>query len=130
MNINPGGPNSGGGFGFRPGGFLVQHGGHAHPNALAWATFALVLLLVLTVGALLVARFARRGRRHGGPGRGPRQFAFGGDGGGPGRSPDPVDVLRWRYARGELSRDAFLAGVADLTAPGATPPPPPPAPAV
>ena len=129
MNINPGGPNSGGGFGFRPGGFLVQHGGHAHPNALAWATFALVLLLVLTVGALIVARFARRGRRHGGPGPGfgPRKFAFGG---GPGHRPDPVYVLRWRYARGELSRDAFLEGVADLTAPGAAPPPPPPAPTV
>jgi hypothetical protein len=123
MNINPGGPNSRGGFGFRPGGMLIQHGGH--PNALAWATFALVLLLVLTVGALIVARFARRGRRHGGPGPG-RQFAFGG---GPGHRPDPLDVLRWRYARGELGRDAFLEGVADLTAPGAAPPPPPPAPA-
>jgi hypothetical protein len=127
MNINPGGPNSGGGFGFRPGGSFFVHAGHTHPNALAWATFALVLLLVLTVGALIVARFARRGRhRHGGPGRGPRQFAFGG---GPGRRPEPLDVLRWRYARGELSRDAFLEGVADLTAPGAAPPPPPPAPA-
>jgi hypothetical protein len=114
MNVNPA-PNSRGGFGFRPGGFLVQHGGHAHPNALAWATFALVLLLVLTVGALIVARFARRGRPGlGRPGRG-----------GPGRRPDPLDVLRWRYARGELSRDAFLAGMADLTAPGAVPPPPP-----
>jgi uncharacterized membrane protein len=124
MNINPGGPNSGGGFGFRPGGMLLVHGGQAHPSALAWVTFALVLLLVLTVGAMIVARFARRGRhQHGGP----RQFAFGG---GPGRRPDPLDVLRWRYARGELTRDAFLEGVADLTAPGAVPPPPPPAPAV
>ena len=122
MNTNPIGPR--GGFGFRPGTLYVQHSGH--PNALAWATFALVLLLVLTVGAMLVARLAsRREHRGHGPGRGPRHFAFAG---GPGRRPDPLDVLRWRYARGEIGRDEFLQGTSDLTARGEAPPPPPPDP--
>jgi hypothetical protein len=110
-----------GGFGFAP---MTLHYQQDRPNALAWATFALVLLLVLTVGAMLVARLARRrGRRWHGHGPGPRHFAFAGAG----PRHDPLDVLRWRYARGELGRDEFLQGVSDLTAQGAPPPPPPPA---
>lgn len=111
-----------GGFGFAP---MTLHYQQDRPNALAWATFALVLLLVLTVGAMLVARLAgRRGRRWHGHGHGPgrRHFAFAGAG----PRHDPLDVLRWRYARGELGRDEFLQGVSDLTAQGAPPPPPPP----
>ena len=49
-----------GGFGFAP---MTLHYQQDRPNALAWATFALVLLLVLTVGAMLVARLAGRRRR-------------------------------------------------------------------
>ena len=105
-----------GGFGFAP---MALHYQQDRPNALAWATFALVLLLVLTVGAMLVARFAGR-RRWRGHGPAHRHFAFAGTG--PGH--DPLDVLRWRYARGELGRDEFLQGMGDLTGPGAPPPPP------
>ena len=111
------------GFGFGP--VLVQHQQN-HPDALAWATFALVLLLVLTVGAMIVARFAaRRSRRWPGPGRGRRHFAFAGAG----PRHDPLDVLRWRYARGEIGRDEFLQGTSDLAARGEAPPPPEPPPA-
>jgi uncharacterized membrane protein len=90
-----------------------HHGGGDH-LALAWATFALVLLLVLTVGALLVARGAV-----GRAGRWQRRMAFAGPGlHGP---PDPLEVLRIRYARGEITRDEFLQGTSDL----ATQAPPP-----
>ncbi len=118
MNTTPMWPNRGGGFGFAP--LVLQH--HDRPNALAWATFALVLLLVLTVGAMIVARFAaRRSRRWHGPGPGRGHFAFAGAG----PRHDPLDVLRWRYARGEIGRDEFLQGTSDLTARGEAPPPPP-----
>jgi uncharacterized membrane protein len=103
MNTYP--PLQGRGFGFRPTPDAYYYG-HGTP-ALAWATFALVVLLVLTVGALLIARFAGgRGRRqlgrkmmmrHGGP-------------------PDPLEVLRMRFASGQIGRDEFLQASSDLTA--------------
>ena len=96
-------------------GFVELHQGG--PDALAWATFALVLLLVLTVGALLVARLARR-RPHRWPGPGPFP-------GPPRRGGDPLDLLRWRYARGEISRDEFVQGTSDLAAAAPTAEPPP-----
>lgn len=104
MNTYP--PLQGRGFGFRPmpDGYYYYH--HGTPP-LAWATFALVLLLVLTVGAMLVARFAGgRGRRHYGPKMMMRH-------GGP---PEPLDVLRMRFASGQISRDEFLQATGDLTA--------------
>lgn len=131
--------NPGSGFGIAPaprrgGGFgqtaLFVH--HAGPDALAWATFALLLLLVLTVYALVIARFARRSQRRrgfGGPGHG-RRFGFAGPGPGmgPGRgmgpAPDALEVLRWRYARGEIGRDEFLLATSDLTAHSEPAPPP------
>jgi hypothetical protein len=121
MNTTPFGQPRG--FGFGP--VLVQHQNN-HPNALAWATFALVLLLVLTVGAMIVARFAaRRSRRWHGPWPGRGHFAFAGAG----PRHDALDVLRWRYARGEIGRDEFLQGTSDLTARGEAAPPPPEPPA-
>jgi len=115
MNTTPFGRPRG--FGFGP--VLVQHQ-HDHPDALAWATFALVLLLVLTVGAMIVARFAaRRSHRWYGHEPGRRHFAFAAAG----PRHDPLDVLRWRYARGEIGRDEFLQGTSDLTARGEGPPP-------
>jgi hypothetical protein len=103
MNTYP--PLQGRGFGFRPmpDGYYYAHG----TSALAWATFALVLLLVLVVGAMIVARFAGgRGRRH----LGPRMMMHHG---GP---PDPLEVLRMRFASGQIGRDEFLQATSDLTA--------------
>ncbi|HEY5059821.1 MAG TPA: hypothetical protein VII51_12495 [Gaiellaceae bacterium] len=123
--MNPTGfpPHRGGGFGPST---LTFH--QAHPGALAWATFALVLLLVLTVFALLVARLARRSHRrgwgHGSPGR--RHFMVAGPGPEPGPGmDDPLGTLRWRYARGEIGRDEFLLATSDLTTHGEPAPPPP-----
>jgi hypothetical protein len=130
--MNPGtgfgiAPRRGGGFGQTA---LFVH--HTGPDALAWATFALVLLLVLTVFALVIARSQRR-RGFGGPGHRRRRFAFAGPGGpgmGPGRGmgpgAEPLEVLRWRYARGEIGRDEFLLATSDLTAHSEPAPPPPP----
>jgi len=94
---------------FHRGGFdagpMYAHNG---PHALAWATFALVLLLVLSFFALLIARTAAR-RSH----RWHRKMVFaGGPGGG---HHDPLELLRMRYAGGEIDRDAFLQGTSDLT---------------
>jgi uncharacterized membrane protein len=77
----------------------THHGG---PPALAWATFALVLLLALAFFATAVSQLSARR---------PRRFAFAG----PGRTPDPLAVLQARYARGEIGRDEYLQAVADLT---------------
>jgi uncharacterized membrane protein len=76
---------------------------HGAPSALAWATFALVLLLALAFFAAAVSQLAARR---------PRRFAFAGHG----RRPDPLEVLRIRYARGEISRDEYLQASSDLTA--------------
>lgn len=123
MNDYP--PWQRGGGDFAP--MYLQHHDGAHP--LEWAIFALLVLLVLMVGSFLLMRLAG-GRPHRW-GRGPRGMAFAGPGRfgpgrfGPGRMPDPLELLRLRYARGELSRDEFLQATGDLTAPGPTPEPPP-----
>ena len=104
--MNPNGPFQGRGFGFVPAHGYYQGG----TPTLAWVTFALVLLLVLTVFALLVARFARAGRNFGGP----RMRMRG--------RPDPLDIVRMRFASGQISREEYLQATADLT------PPQPPAP--
>jgi uncharacterized membrane protein len=119
MNTNP--PFRGRGFGYGPGPFSVHE--HAANAGLAWATFALVLLIALTLGAVLVARFSgggRRHRRHFGP---PMMRMRGG-----GR-PDPLEILRMRFASGQITRDEFLQATSDLTATDTTvEQPPPPAP--
>lgn len=117
MNTYP--PLRGRGFGYGPGSFTVHE--HAANAGLAWATFALVLLLVLTLGALLVARFARGGPRH--PRHfGPPMMRMGGGG-----RPDPLEILRMRFASGQITRDEYLQATSDLTATATTveqPPPP------
>lgn len=108
------------GFGYGPGQFGVHE--HMANSSLAWATFALVLLLVLTVGALLVARFSRGGRRHRGHYGPPMMRMRGGAG-----RPDPLEILRLRFAGGQMTRDEFLQATSDLTATATTveqPPPP------
>ena len=68
---------------------------------LQWATFALVLLIALTLGALIVARLAGGGRHR-------RRFAMHRHG------VDPLDVLRVRFASGQITRDEFLQATHDL----------------
>jgi hypothetical protein len=92
----------------RGGTFLYHHGG---PNALAWTIFALQLLLLLGLGALLVSALAGPrlrpwARAVPDPSRPP-------GGPQPGR-PDPLEVVRMRYARGELARDYYLLATLDL----------------
>jgi len=103
MNDNQPFPFRGRGFDIGP---IYLHHGPGN-SSLAWATFALVLLLVLTIFALIVARTAAR-RSHGWQ----RKMVFAG----PGGHHDPLELLRMRYARGEIDRDAFLQGTSDLTA--------------
>ena len=104
MNSNPPFRNRGGTF-FDP---AYHHGG---PSALAWTIFALQLLLVLGLGALLVSALAGpRVRPWARPFPGPSRPPSGPQ---PGR-PDPLEVVRMRYARGELSRDDYLQATRDL----------------
>jgi hypothetical protein len=110
MNTYP----NGRGFGFAPN--IVAFHAHAGNTPLQWATFSLVLLIALTLGALVIARFARGGHR--GSGYGPPRMKMHG----PGR-PDPLEILRMRFASGQITRDELLQGTADLT--GAAPPPQP-----
>src|SRR5260221_10681866 len=88
------------------GGPMMYHVHDGGPHVLAVVTFFLVLLIALTLFALLVARAASRGHHR----KGHHRFAFAG----PGGSPDPLEILRMRYARGESYRDAFLQGTSDL----------------
>ena len=101
MNHYP--PFPGRGFGYGPGTLQIHQ--HVADPALAWATFALVLLLVLSVGVMIVARVASGGPRH------RSQFRFRG-------APDPLDMLRMRFASGQITREEFLQGMSDLTPPG------------
>ncbi len=115
MNTNP--PFQGRGFGYGP---MVQRV-HEGNGSLAWATFALVVLLVLMLGAYLIATYAGRDRH-----RHHRRMLFGGPRGFGGR-PDALEVLRMRFASGQMSRDEFLQATGDLTATAPTleqPPPP------
>jgi len=101
MNIQPPDNFRGG----RPFFEVHQAGG---PSALAWTIFALQLLLLLGLAALLLRSFAFA--RPAGPPRG-RPFTR--------RGPqDPLEHLRVRYARGEISREEYLQVTRDL---GGTP---------
>lgn len=110
MYPNP--PFQGRGFGFGQG-FVHLHERLGN-TPLQWATFALVLLIALTLGALVIARLA------GGP---PRRHRFRMRGG-----PDPFAVLRMRFASGQISREEYQQAVSDLAvdAPTQTHPPAPP----
>ena len=107
--------NNGHGPGFFPGpAFDAHHGGSG--SALGWVLFALQLLMLAGI-AVLIARAFMHPKPAGGPAfappfrRGPR----------PGPT-DPLEVARFRYARGELSRADYLQVVSDLGAPEPEPP--------
>lgn len=113
--MNPQPPDMFRGRGFDIGPIYLHHGGGN--SSLAWATFSLVLLLVLAFGAVLIAHAAR------GPRQWQRRMAFAP---GPPHGPlDPLELLRIRYARGEISREEFLQGTSDLASstPGEERPP-------
>jgi uncharacterized membrane protein len=84
---------NGGGLGFE------HHGG---PGSLAWVIFALELLMLAALVVLVARAFAWR-PRPAGPRFGRRPAAA-----------DPLDVVRYRYARGELTRDEYLQATHDL----------------
>jgi uncharacterized membrane protein len=98
----------GGGFGpLNQGGFAEQvhrHGGH--PFAWLFVIVLLGLLVALVVWAVLRLTSARSAR--------PALVAAPLD--------DAVDIVRLRYAKGEIDRSEFLRVTADL---GAAPEPPP-----
>ena len=78
-------------------------GGHNGAGGLAWAIFALELLMLLALAVLLVRAFAFR------PGPQPGRFMM------HRRGPrDPLAHVRMRYARGDISRDEYLQATRDL----------------
>ena len=80
---------------FRGPGLEHHHG----PGTLGWIIFALQLLMLAALAVLLVRAFAwRRRPDH-------QTTATAGD---------PLEHLRWRYARGELTRDDYLQASQDL----------------
>ena len=93
-----------GGPDFRGGLFpvYVHHGGGSHP--LAWVIFGLLVVVLIFVTMLVAAHFA------GGPPRRWKRLAFAGG------APEPLALLRLRYARGEIARDEFLQASTDLGA--------------
>jgi len=117
MNPNP--PFRGRGFDYGP---MVAHF-HQGNSSLEWATFAIVLFLAVGFTMVLVATLAGRGRH-----RGHRRMFFGPPGF-RGPRPDALEMLRMRFASGQMSRDEFLQAASDLTASAPTmeQPQPPPA---
>ena len=85
-----------------------MHGGDG-PHVFAWLLFA--LLLVLLVG-LIVAVAGRWGGLHRGSAAPGAPLRTGGD---------PLELVRLRYARGEIDRETFLQVSQDLA--GGAPPP-------
>jgi uncharacterized membrane protein len=85
----------------------VEHGGGTDP--VLWAVFGLVLALLVLAVLALTARYGAAWRF--------RSVAVAGD---------PLDVVRLRYARGQLSREDYLQASADLGAPSIETTEPPP----
>jgi uncharacterized membrane protein len=85
----------------------AEHGGGT--DTVLWAVFGLVLALLVLAVLALAARYGAAWRV--------RRVAVAGD---------PLDVVRLRYARGQLSREDYLQASADLGAQPAQPAEPPP----
>jgi hypothetical protein len=114
MNTYP--PFHGRGFGYGP---MVAHFQQGN-SSLEWATFALVLFLAIGFALALVAVLAGRGRH-----RGLQRGMFLGPPGFRGSPPDALEMLRMRFASGQMTRDEFLQATRDLTSTAPTPEPPP-----
>ena len=85
------------GRGFFPGpAFDAHHGGG---SALGWVVFALQLVMLAGLAVLLARAFMRPSTRGSGPTPAPV---------------DPLETARFRYARGDLSREEYLQVVRDL----------------
>ncbi len=99
-----------GGDGTPFGGPLVQHADGSGPDALVWAIFALLLVLLLLAIATLAIDVYHR-RRDARPASEPV-----GDAPPPthGNSSSALAVLDDRYARGEIARDDYLRTRDDL----------------
>jgi uncharacterized membrane protein len=111
MNTTP--PfTQGRGFGYGPALRFHEQMGN---TPLQWATFALVLLIALTLATLIVARLAGGGRRRRFGGRHMRHR----------HGVDPLEVLRMRFASGQITRDEFLQATGDLAHEAPTQPQPP-----
>jgi putative membrane protein len=82
-----------------------MHGGDG-PHVLAWLLFALLFALLIGLIVVLVARW-------GGLHRGSAVPALGGSKTGE----DPHELVRLRYARGEIDRETFLQVSQDLGSP-------------
>jgi len=85
-----------------------MHGGDG-PHVFAWLLF--VLLLALLVGLIVVVAARLGGARWGSAAPAPV---------GPRTGEDPQELVRLRYARGEIDRETFLQVSQDL---GGGPPP-------
>jgi hypothetical protein len=84
---------------------LDHHGG---PSTLAWVIFVLELLMLAALAVLIARSFMWRPRPAGpGPGRGFRRH-------GPPPPADPLEAVRYRYARGEITREQYLQVTRDL----------------
>src|SRR5438093_7130688 len=103
----PDGFRGGDGMPFR--GALVQHVDGGGPNALVWAIFALVLvLLVLAIASLAIDAYHRHRDARSGPGSAAETPPASGG------SSRALAVLDDRYARGEIARDDYLRARDDL----------------
>lgn len=87
---------------------FYMHGGDG-PHVFAWLLF--VILLALLVGLIFVVAARLGGARWGWSAPPPV---------GPRTGDDPLELLRLRYARGEVDRETFLQASQDL---GGIPPP-------
>ena len=88
-------------------GFDGHHGGAG--STLDWVIFALQLLMLAALAVLIARAFVRRGPRFaGGPPPYVMRLRRGGG------APDSLEILRLRYARGEISRDDYLQAHRDL----------------
>ena len=114
MNTYP--PFRARGFGYGP---VVDHI-HQGNTPLQWATFALVLLLVFAFAMFVVATWSGRGKN-----RPHRRMLFGPPGV-RGPRPDALEVLRMRFASGQMTREEFLQAAGDLTSTAPTMEHPPP----